>query len=356
MTEPSRRPTLVPAWLIATLVALGVLALAAAVFVPLLGDTDTVAVPSLEGLDRAVARSRLAQAGLLMTIGDTRFSSNVAAGGVLEQEPPAGAGAEPGSTISVILSAGADTFEMPDLVGTDVQIARVRLLERGVIVEIETIAADVAEGTVVSTLPAPGAEVRTGSTVKLTVAGAVGSDILLPGDLTGEIVLIDPEPPSGEETDIVMEVTRHLRALLEASGAEVLVTRSALETQAPVPARAAWAAEASATVAVGLGFGDVPGGTRLVRSLPASPDYVDTYLASVEFARSLASELAQAGEDVSLGLPVEDTVLVASSAPGARLLLGDPADAENVDLVSDPTWADTIARALYRAVVEHAQG
>ena len=350
MMPNTRRPTILPR---STLpVAVGaLLAVAAVVMILLLGGVEPVSVPAVSGLEAPVARSRLAQRGLLMDYGDTRFSSEVPAGGVVEQDPPAGAEVPPGSVVIVVVSAGADAFPMPDVLGSPLDQARAELMARGLAVEVEAAPSDAPPDTVIATAPSPGVEVATGSTVRLTVAGDIGPDSLLPGDMSGVVVLLDPAPPADGLADVAMEITRHLRALLEASGAEILVTRSIVETHAPAPVRAAWADEASATIVVGLSAAGRGGGARDVLTLPSSPEYADRYLASVDLARDVVSYLADAGETASLVLPVDDEVLSAAGVPGVRVMLGDPEDPLNVDDFSDPAWTDRVSKALYRALV-----
>jgi hypothetical protein len=357
MTPAARRPTLIPRWLIATLVAIGLFAVALGGFLVVrAGSRASVTVPAIEGLDAPVARSRLAQAGLLMVYGDTRFSSDIPAGGVLEQDPSAGADVEPGTVITVDLSAGAESFIMPDITSMHIDAARSDLEARGLVVELESAPSDTPQGTVIASVPAPGVEVRTGSVVRLTVSGEVGADVLLPADLQGRMILLDPAPPTAGRADVAMEVTRHLRSLLEASGADVLVSRSIVETNAPPAARAAWATEASASIA--LGFDTGPDGElgRSVFTLPSDPSRADSYLASVDLARTLTSYLNDAEMQARLSPPAEDVVLDAAATVGVRVLLGDPELPENVDAFSDPAWVDEFARAVYRAVVAALTG
>lgn len=350
MTDTPRRPTLIPRWL--RIVAVGVVLLLVAVMVSLLLTRPVpVTIPSVEGLDAPVARSRLAQAGLLMAYGDSRFSSDIPEGGVLEQEPAAGTQVLPGSTVSIVVSAGSDTIVLPDLLGTSADSARVQLESRGLVVEFEAIPADASPGTVIGMSPAPATEVRSGSLVRLTVAGDIGADALLPSDLSGVVVVLDPAPPKPGQADTAMEITRHVRSLLEASKADVLVTRSIVETTAPAAVRAAWSAESSPTIVLGISMGGRGSGERLVYFLPASPQRTSTYLASVELARLVVNRLQDLEEDVSTTLPREDAVLDAGAAPGVRLLLGDPADPENIERFADPAWVDRFSRALYRALV-----
>ena len=352
MTGTSRRPTLVPRWLIPSVAVILVVAgflVAQALIVP---PSDLVTVPSVTGLPGPVARSRLAQHGLLMDYGDTRFSALVPLGGVLEQDPGSGARIEKSRVVVVVVSAGSSTFVVPDVIGLPLTQARAQLEERGLTVEVRVAPSEAEKDTVISSLPAPGVKVETDSVVTLTIAGDVASDILLPDDLSGTVLLIDPVPPEEETADVAMEVTRHLRSLLEASGAEVMVTRSVVETAATVQTRAAWAADTSPDLAVALTAGDVPGGTRTVSSLPATPENADVYLASVDFARTLLERLMDIDEQASLAVPEFDEVLAAAGSPGATVSLGDPKDPANVETLSDPSWVDSIAQALYRAVAD----
>lgn len=356
MAPAPRRRSFLPRWLIValTMVAVGGVAVA----VVLVADRpETVVVPDVEGLEKPVARSRLAQTGLLLHEGDVRYSGDVPAGSVLEQSPKAGESVPAGSVVTVVVSAGADTFEMPDYVGESVLVARAELEARGVIVEVEPTLSDAPHDTVVATFPAPGAQVRTGSTVRLTISADVSGDVLLPAELTGMRILLDvpPRTDSTATPDIAYDVARTLRSLLEASGAMVVMTRSAIETNSPEALRVSLAAESSATVAVGIERGEDGDRTHRIASLTPAPDRADSYLASIQLARTTADTFNAAGHDAALAPGAPDPVLEAAACPAIRVFLADPTNPLNTEAVADPAWSDTVARVLYQAIASTAR-
>lgn len=352
MASQGIRPTLIPRWVLPAAVACVLAIGGLAGFLIYASGADLVKVPAVTGLEGPVARSRLAQAGLLLEYGDTRFSAHDAPGTVLEQDPPAGEEVQPGTIVVVVVSGGAEEFAMPDLVGLDIADARRELLGRSVEVVVKSVVSDAAQNTVVETRPAPGVTVNTGETITLIVSGGLTGDVLLPRDLSGVRVLLDPTPVTTSTADVPMEIVRRLRALLEASGAEVLQTRSILETQSPEAVRASWAAETSATVAVGISLTGETTGVRLIRTVPSTPTNPAAYLQSVALARASADSLAGAGERVRIAVPFADPVLVAAASPAVSVLLGDPSSQGNQEVFADARWAEEIARALYVAIAD----
>jgi hypothetical protein len=254
----------------------------------------------------------------------------------------------------VVLSAGSESFAMPDVLGLPVDSAREQLEAKGLDVETVSEASEAPPNTILRSEPAPGAQVTTGDTVVLAVVSDdVSGDVLLPADLTGATFVLDPASPPAGVVDPAMDIARKLRSLLEASGARVVVTRSALETAATPATRVARAAEASSPVAaVGIELSGSGESGRAVRSLRSSPETADRYLTSVTLARSIKSRLENLGENVASAVPQEDTVLEVVPAPGSRLFVGSLAHGPDADSFADPAWSDRMARAIYRSLVE----
>lgn len=351
--RPRRRP-LIPRSLLAGILGLtAVLALAIAVgtwYVSGIG----ILVPDITGLPEGVARARLAQVGLGVSTVERRFDVQPE-GTVLAQNPSEGARLSRGGTVALVVSAGTEEFVMPDVVGQGINVARAQLEQRGLVVKIEAVDSDQPSDTVLETIPAAGAIVRTSDIVRVRIASdGSASTALLPFALQGTVFVIDPEPPQASDVDPAMEVARRLRSLLEASGARVVITRSVTEADVSLATRAQRAAETTplVTAAIGLdvvlespvGLGVlVPGeGTLLPPQVQASD----------ELAVVLVGILAEQERRVSRGLLVSDPVAAAASAPTLRVRLGALDSREDVAAFRDPTWSDTIARAIYRALGE----
>ena len=348
----SRRRELLPAWVVITAAAIIALLLGAAAAVPAVLASRRVEVPDVTGLPVQTASDRLELAGFEVERGDERFSSEVPKGSVIEQTPGPGAEAAPGATILLVVSAGTDTFEMPDVVGKQLDLARQVLASRGLAIRIDVVPSETASGTVISTVPAPGARVTTSDVVRVTVAGTgQASSALLPYRLEGVWLAVDPSPVATGTLDVPMEVTRRLRALLEASGARVFVTRDARRIAPSAKKRAAIAIEATAGVVVGLDISTDGEGGLSVSTPPLTAERSRFDGQQQDLAQRIASEL-RTGDRIVKVVTTSDDVLSRVPAPGVRLHLGSTASREDEAAYRDPRWADEMARALYRAIGE----
>lgn len=339
------RPALVPRWVIVAAVAV-VAVIAVAIGVLIYSRAiASVTVPKVVGVEEGVARASLSEVDLEMTIGERRFSS-LPLGRILSQEPSPGVTAHRGDTVRVAVSAGSEQFAMPDVVGDGLLLARGELESKGLIIKVETQPSQTASNTVLSSNPSPGTLVRTGDVVRLTVSAADGgANLLLPYDLTGVSVVIDPAPSAKSPVDETLEVSRRLQALIEASGGTVVPTRTVVDTGATASPteRAKRARSRPASVAVGLSVADSgPGG--VVLSSPAGNS------GAARLSSQVASALAGEKVTVTVAPSADDAVLGGTLLPWVRLQLGSSASKEDVSNFRDPSWADSIARALYRSV------
>ena len=346
-----RRPTYIAIAVVAGCVVLagvvvGVLFAAGVLKLP----EPPVPVPNVTGLDGPTARSRLAEVGLLMRTGDTRFSASVLAGGVVDQDPVPGKMVEPGTVIVVAVSAGSEKFAMPDVTGLPLTSALDMLKQKGLTARVERVESKLASGTVASTLPAPGADVSTADTVTVRVsAGATNAALLLPFKLKGVRVVIDPEP-TATSPDVSDEVTRRLRSLLEASGAVVTVTRSVVDSSPPTPQRQLAAVESSATVIIQLTVASSgPGGIH-VATVSADGRSAPYYLRSLDISKQTQTAFKESGVIVATDPPSSDAVLTSANAPGIRVRLGSYTDKQNLRDFGDPSWIDIVGRAIYRGI------
>jgi len=344
MNERPRRRPLIPRWLIITVIAGLVIVIGAVTGVVITLRTGLLAVPAVTARTGIEAKAILENAGLEYVDGGQRFSVTVPRGSVISQEPTAGALVRRGDPVTVIVSAGSESQLMPDVVGKPLDQAKDQLERLGFTVVVETIEASATEGTVMESFPSAGFEIRSGGSVRLSVAGRpLASSVLLPYQMQGVTVLLDPTPVIGG-SDVTLEVSRPLQALLEASGAQVVVTRSATTTATAAGDRAAIARETTATVVVVL---DV--------ALSGPSGFQTTTLASANAsATALAASITEAtrlpGQTVLNPGTTTNPVLAATTAPGVRLILGSTKASDDVAHFADPAWADTIARAIYRAL------
>lgn len=344
MNERPRRRPLIPRWLIISAAAALVIVIVAVAGIILTLRTGFLAVPAVTARTGIEAKAILENAGLTFVDGGQRFSVTVPKGSVVSQEPTAGTLVRRGDPVTVIVSAGSESQTMPDVVGQMVDQARTQLEQLGLPVIVETVEASATEGTVMESYPAAGAEIRSGASVRLNVAGRpLASSVMLPYKMDGVRVLIDPTPVSGG-ADVTLEVSRRLQALLEASGARVIVTRSATSTATTSGDRAALAKETTATVAVVLDVA-LGGSGGLQASTLASANASSTALAAAitEAARLPGQIVIAPGTTTS-------PILSAITAPGVKVVLGNGRATDDAAHFADPAWADTVARAIYRAL------
>lgn len=357
LTPAQARRSLVPLWV----VAIGVVALIvlAALSLPqLIAAPEMTEVPNVKGLDVSVARSRLAQAGLLLEVGDERFSATVPARGVMEQDPAPGRTAEKRSTVVVVLSAGSEEFAMPDVLGMQVDAAIDTLEQQGLIVSAEAVPSEEPSGTVLASTPSPGGMVRTGAAVHLSVSASRDpGSALLPYAFAGSCFVIDPAPlPASTAStlppDAPLDVARRLRSLLEASGGAVTVTRSITDTSAITDdVRAERATAASCTAVVGLSVSENEEGIAVVTLTPRQ-DAPTLYIPSTDLGRGVVEALGASGHAAGTLTTGTDPVLSAVGMPGVRVRLGSIGSAQDRASFRDSHWADDVARSIYRALGE----
>ncbi|MGY0066791.1 Stk1 family PASTA domain-containing Ser/Thr kinase [Streptomyces sp. QTS137] len=168
-------------------------------------------VPPLLAKTEKQARDRLAQAGLDVGQVEEAYSDSVERGTVVGTDPGAGERIRNTDSVSLTLSKGPRTVKVPDVDGVALDRARSALKDVGLEPGMVTreFSEDVAKGSVVSTGPAGGTEVRAGSAVALTVSK--GNPVDIP-EVTGEDL-------------------RDARAELEEAGLEVKVATGRITSE-----------------------------------------------------------------------------------------------------------------------------
>lgn len=345
------RPPFVPVWVPITAVVVAALVLlvgGVAIFSAVAGR---VSVPNVTGVEVGTATARLAQEGLTLSVSQRRFSDKPA-DQVLAQTPAAGTKVKRGDAVTVIVSGGTEQFALPDVVGDGLLLARGLLESKGLSVHIEIQPSSQTSDTVLSTNPSPGAMVHTGDIITVSVAATgTAPGLLLPYNLKGVTIVIDPAPVAGSETDVPLDVARRLQSLIEASGGNVTALRTLAETgtAGDASARVGRATAAGhATVSVGLSVAQSGAPGMLAISPSAGPTQI--VIPSKILASDVASELVAVGQSVKTSTTATDPVLGATKGPWTRVQLGSFTSKEDVAQFNDPSWADTIARAIYRAV------
>ncbi|HZU39923.1 MAG TPA: protein kinase, partial [Solirubrobacteraceae bacterium] len=137
----------------------------------LIGATDRVTVPSLQGLSRAAALRSLEHAHLRGALA-SRYDS-AGAGTVIAQSPGPYRRLDAGSAVRVVVSAGPPPVRLPVLTSESGEAARARLGRLGLSARIVQVPAPgVGTGMVTGQWPAAGRLVPAHSSVRLTVAEA----------------------------------------------------------------------------------------------------------------------------------------------------------------------------------------
>ena len=130
-----------------------------------------IPVPDVANLDGGLAQSLIAAAGLVASQVES-VQAAAPTGLVMLTRPPAGTALAPGTSVTVVISRGAPTIPIPDLLGMASGDARTRLetegLQLGTVTRRRT--ADASPGTVVGQRPAAGTLAAPGTVVDIVVA------------------------------------------------------------------------------------------------------------------------------------------------------------------------------------------
>lgn len=352
MSAPNRRRALIPrSAIIAAAVSVALIAgaIAASVF---WANSRVVVTPDVTGLPLDIAERAFEVSSLTATVTGTRVSVDVPEGAVISQDPPAGSEVRRGSEVRLVLSAGPQSFALPDVLGIQVEEARAQLVSRGLVVNVIGVSAEASAGVVVEMFPSPGTSVNTGDVVRLSVpGGSEGGDLMLPYDLAGVTVVLDPSPPQPTDAgDPALDVTRRLSALLQAAGATVTVTRSATETAPSIDARTEASRSSNGDLLIGIDVGRTSEAGLRALHRASEGTSADPLNASVNLARAVTRAAQLPGISVLEPQATPDPILAAFPQLGVRIIVGDVmAEADRVRM-TDPAWADSVARAVYRAI------
>ncbi len=131
------------------------------------GGPDTAAVPNAVGLAEAEARDRLVDAGF--QVDSTEVFAERDPGTVVSQEPPAGAEAETGSTVTLKVSKGSGLVAVPNVVGLTRGEAEAQLSDAKLEANVVEVPSDEPVGTVVAQNPV-GGQRQQGSAIRLNVS------------------------------------------------------------------------------------------------------------------------------------------------------------------------------------------
>jgi hypothetical protein len=137
-----------------------------------LAPPSTVEVPDLAGQEVSRATSALANKGLGLGAQTKVSSEKVSKGQIIKQSPEAGTEIEAGGSVSVTVSSGPSTVEVPDLTGKNRSEARNILhsanLALGMIANAPS--DDMPRGRIIEQFPVAGRKVERGGTVRITLS------------------------------------------------------------------------------------------------------------------------------------------------------------------------------------------
>jgi hypothetical protein len=137
-----------------------------------LAPPPTAKIPDLSGQEVSQANSALASKGLRLGAQREAPSDTVPEGQIIEQSLKADTEVEIGSSVSVTVSSGPSTVEVPDLVGQSraeaERILRAATLELGKIDKV--FSDDRPEDEIVQQHPVTGSKVKRATSVRVTVA------------------------------------------------------------------------------------------------------------------------------------------------------------------------------------------
>jgi beta-lactam-binding protein with PASTA domain/serine/threonine protein kinase len=128
--------------------------------------------PGVIGLTQADATERLEGAGLEVVVGEPEYSSTVRRGRVISSDPGAGDRVLDGERVSIVVSLGKETYDLPKLKGLTLDEAQDLILETQMAFgkAVEQFSETVEPGIVISSDPKSGTTLRPGTVVDLVVS------------------------------------------------------------------------------------------------------------------------------------------------------------------------------------------
>ncbi|HVE45950.1 MAG TPA: Stk1 family PASTA domain-containing Ser/Thr kinase [Acidimicrobiales bacterium] len=153
-----------------------------------------VEVPLVVGKDGTAAADDIVNAGLrVRTINEP--STSVERGKVVRTDPAAGSSVDKGSVVTVFVSSGVETAQVPNVIGRRQEEATAALQALGFTVKVENVVvvSDADDGRVLEQSPTGGTDAPKGSTVTIRVGRKVGGP---PTSSTTSIVTTSSTPPT----------------------------------------------------------------------------------------------------------------------------------------------------------------
>lgn len=105
--------------------------------VPMIQNSRSFTMPSLEKKSEKVAKQKLEELGVKVKV-SKKASDKIKKGYVIETDPKKGASVKKGATVKLIVSSGPETFEAENYVGKNFEAVKMLLEEKGIKVTSET--------------------------------------------------------------------------------------------------------------------------------------------------------------------------------------------------------------------------
>ena len=134
-------------------------------------------VPDLSDMTYKEAKNTAEKSGFKVEKGKSVYSSEIAEGHVVEQDPAGGEEAKKGTTIKLNLSKGSKEGTVPNIVGQDYKKVEKKLKKAGYklgIVKSET--SNKPEGTILSQDPKAGTNADKGTKINITISDGKGKE------------------------------------------------------------------------------------------------------------------------------------------------------------------------------------
>lgn len=168
-----------------------------------------VSIPNVVGKDLKSGMSLLQSRQLYLVLDGEEFHPDAPRGAIIAQNPPSGEVRKAFSTVRVILSAGPERLEMPDLRGYGLRQARLEMSHFNVNVIREHLVhhVDYSEGEVIAHIPGP-------------------REVIVPGSDVALLVSTGKPRPSYRMPDVIGLTIDETRGLLEAFQSQFEITVS----------------------------------------------------------------------------------------------------------------------------------
>ena len=141
----------------------------------LVGPGSRIVGPSTVGASYDEAISALTPLGLTNVIIEKRFDEEIAAGKIIESNPPGGGRVDTGGEVILVISKGAERYTIATLVGLTPQAAAAAITKSPLTVGTtsEIFSNKIPKGFVISSDPEAGAKVKRDSVVNIVVSKGV---------------------------------------------------------------------------------------------------------------------------------------------------------------------------------------